>query len=86
MRKKKKTVFEGWFDEQMQSHSDLKRQVQETLQGMKLREETAAFFAEHRRRADFKEFDRIMRRTGGEPPREGDEIVGGERERKATRS
>jgi uncharacterized protein (DUF1778 family) len=36
--------------------------------------ETASFFADCRRRADFTAFDRIMSRTGGEPPREGDEI------------
>ena len=36
--------------------------------------ETAAFFADRRRRADFLAFDRIMSRPGGEPPREGDEI------------
>ena len=29
---------------------------------------TAAFFAEHRGRAEFEAFDRLMRRTGGEPP------------------
>jgi|GEM_PF-5757879 len=82
MRKKKKTEFEGWFDEQVQSHPDFKRQVQETLQGMKLKQETTAFFAE-RRRADFKAFDRLMNRTEGEPPREGAEMVGGEEEMKA---
>jgi hypothetical protein len=36
--------------------------------------ETATFFADRRRRANFKEFDRIMNRAGGEPPREGDEV------------
>lgn len=34
---------------------------------------TAAFFAERRSRADFKAFDRIMKRKGGEAPRGGDE-------------
>jgi hypothetical protein len=29
---------------------------------------TAEFFAERRDRADFKAFDRLMRRKGGEPP------------------
>ncbi len=29
---------------------------------------SATFFAERRNRADFKAFDRIMRRKGGEPP------------------
>ncbi len=29
---------------------------------------TAAFFAERRDKADFKAFDRLMRRKGGEPP------------------
>jgi hypothetical protein len=33
---------------------------------------TATFFAERRRRADFRAFDRLMRRKGGEPPRPGD--------------
>ena len=35
---------------------------------------TAAFFAERRDRADFKAFDRIMRRKGGEPPASDDTI------------
>lgn len=35
---------------------------------------TAQFFAERRARADFKAFDRLMRRKGGEPPRDGDKI------------
>ena len=33
---------------------------------------TAAFFAERRDRADFAAFDRLMARTGGEPPRSDD--------------
>lgn len=33
----------------------------------------ATWFAERRNRADFAAFDRILSRTGGEPPREGDE-------------
>jgi hypothetical protein len=36
--------------------------------------ETATFFEDRKARADFKAFDRIMRRRGGEPPRKGDEI------------
>jgi hypothetical protein len=35
---------------------------------------TATFFAERRARADFKAFDRLMRRKGGEPPRDEDKI------------
>jgi len=35
--------------------------------------ETARFFADRRARADFKAFDKIMRRRTGEPPRSGDE-------------
>jgi hypothetical protein len=34
---------------------------------------TAAYFADRRARADFKAFDRILRRRGGVPPRAGDE-------------
>lgn len=34
---------------------------------------TAQYFAERRKRADFAAFARILSRTGGEPPREGDE-------------
>jgi post-segregation antitoxin (ccd killing protein) len=33
---------------------------------------TAEFFAERRARADFKAFDRLMRRKGGEQPRPDD--------------
>ncbi|MGA9867111.1 MAG: toxin-antitoxin system HicB family antitoxin [Acetobacteraceae bacterium] len=36
--------------------------------------DTAAFFAERRARADFKAFDRLMRRKGGEPPSPDDAI------------
>jgi len=35
---------------------------------------SAAFFAERRNRADFKAFDRIMRRKDGEPPVPDDTI------------
>ena len=34
---------------------------------------TAAYFAERRERADLEAFRRILRRKGGQPPREGDE-------------
>jgi hypothetical protein len=36
---------------------------------------TAQFFADRRARADFKAFDRLMKRKGGEPPRGDDKIV-----------
>lgn len=36
--------------------------------------ETARFFADCKASADFKAFDRIMKRRGGEPPRQGDEL------------
>jgi predicted DNA-binding protein len=35
---------------------------------------TAHFFADRKARADFKAFDKIMRRGSGKPPREGDEM------------
>lgn len=35
---------------------------------------TAAFFAERRKRVDFRAFDRLMRRKGGETPRSEDTI------------
>ena len=35
--------------------------------------ETARFFADRKRRADFKAFDRIMKGRSGKPPRPGDE-------------
>ena len=34
---------------------------------------TAEFFSERANRADFKKFDKLMRRRSGEPPRVGDE-------------
>lgn len=43
--------------------------------------ETATFFTDRRKRANFKAFDRIMRRRGGEPPREGDEMPKGRKAR-----
>ena len=36
--------------------------------------QTARFFQDRRARADFKAFDRIMKRRGGKPPRAGDEM------------
>ena len=36
--------------------------------------QTAKYFADRQARADFKAFDKIMRRRGGRPPREGDEM------------
>lgn len=36
--------------------------------------DAVTFFEERRQRADFAAFDRIMSRSGGEPPREGDEL------------
>jgi hypothetical protein len=36
--------------------------------------ETARFFQERKARADFKAFDRIMKRRGGKPPRAGDDM------------
>jgi len=86
MKEKKKTELEEWIDGQIRKDPDLRRHVHKTLQGMRLEQETAAFFAERRRRADRKEFNRLMRRTGGEPPREGDEIIGEKEEMKAEKS
>lgn len=36
--------------------------------------QTARFFTDRKARADFVAFDKIMRRRGGKPPREGDEL------------
>ena len=35
--------------------------------------QTARFFADRKARANFKAFDKIMKRRDGKPPREGDE-------------
>ncbi|MGO8816240.1 MAG: toxin-antitoxin system HicB family antitoxin [Terriglobia bacterium] len=35
---------------------------------------TARFFEDRKARADFKAFDKIMRRRSGKPPRDGDEM------------
>ena len=35
---------------------------------------TARFFSDRKTSADFKAFDKIMRRRGGKPPRRGDEM------------
>lgn len=35
---------------------------------------TTTYFAERRARVDWAAFDRFMARTGGEPPRPGDEV------------
>jgi hypothetical protein len=36
--------------------------------------QTARFFEDRKARANFKAFDKIMKRRGGQPPREGDEM------------
>lgn len=36
--------------------------------------ETARYFQDRKARADFKAFDRIMKRRSGAPPRSGDEL------------
>ena len=36
--------------------------------------QTARFFEDRKARANFKAFDKIMKRRHGKPPREGDEI------------
>ena len=36
--------------------------------------ETAEYFQDRKARADFKAFDKLMKRRGGEPPRAGDEL------------
>ena len=36
--------------------------------------QTARYFADRKARADFKAFDKIMKRRGGEAPRPGDEM------------
>jgi len=36
--------------------------------------QVAEFFADRKARADFKVFDKIMKRRGGKPPRAGDEM------------
>ena len=36
--------------------------------------ETARYFVDHKARADFKAFDRIMNRRGGETPRAEDKV------------
>jgi hypothetical protein len=38
--------------------------------------QTAKYFADRKARADFKAFDKIMRRRGGKTPRKGDEVPG----------
>jgi hypothetical protein len=39
--------------------------------------QTAEFFSSRKARADFKAFDRIMKRRRGKPPRDGDELPPG---------
>ena len=36
--------------------------------------QTAEFFVDRKSRADFKAFDKLMKRRGGKPPRGGDEM------------
>jgi hypothetical protein len=38
--------------------------------------ETARFFLNRKKRADFKAFDKIIKRRGGKPPRQGVEMPG----------
>ena len=37
--------------------------------------QTARYFTDRKARANFKAFDKIMRRKGGKPPRKGDEVA-----------
>ena len=37
--------------------------------------QTARYFEDRKARADFKAFDKIMKRRGGKPPRSGDEAA-----------
>ncbi len=37
--------------------------------------QTATYFADRQARADFKAFDKIMKRKGGKPPSKGDEMA-----------
>jgi hypothetical protein len=46
---------------------------------------TADFFAKRAARADFAAFDRLMKRSGSQSPRPGDEIPESYRKRKGTR-
>jgi hypothetical protein len=39
--------------------------------------QTAEFFAARKARADFKAFDKLMKRRRGKPPRAGDELSSG---------
>src|SRR5215471_9565357 len=45
---------------------------------------TADYFAERAARADFRRFDRLMRKRGGEAPRPGDELPESYRKRGST--
>jgi hypothetical protein len=36
--------------------------------------QTAEYFADRKTRADFKAFDKLMKRRSGTPPRKGDEM------------
>lgn len=47
---------------------------------------TAEFFAGRKERADFKAFDKLMKRRGGKPPRAGDEMPGPQSKRAPQRS
>jgi hypothetical protein len=48
--------------------------------------QTAEFFVGRRERADFKAFDKLMKRRGGKPPRAGDEMPGAQNKRASQRS
>jgi hypothetical protein len=48
--------------------------------------QTAEFFAGRRERADFKAFDKLMKRRGGTPPRTGDEMPGPQKKRASQRT
>ena len=48
--------------------------------------QTAEFFADRKARADFKAFDKLMKRRSGKPPRTGDENAGQQIESVSSRS
>jgi hypothetical protein len=42
MKEKKKANFEEWFDAQLRTDADLNRQVEETLQAMRIEQDLVA--------------------------------------------
>jgi hypothetical protein len=71
---------------EMENHSGASGRIATAVAEKLSASQTAEFFAGRRERADFRAFDKLMKRRGGKPPRAGDEMPGPPSKRASQRS